>query len=228
MAKDLISSFLPSSEVFPTRPLTLQIGATFGPFYINFFSSRPILVGTYTANSATDILTLASHGLTNGTMVQVAPATATSLVTDGLETGELYFVANNGANVFQLSTIPGGLSSSLVPVVNIKNNVGGKIYRCGTPYDMTNHMVWAWVKHLKTDPDGQVILNLHPTITGAEYGFGYDWRVTFTQTNTQTFTMEPAVHVWSLLVQFPDGTRRLLIDNSRFTISLPSTHPGIS
>ncbi len=228
MAKDLISSFLPSSEVFPNRPLTLQIGATFGPFYINFFSSRPILVGTYTANSTTDILTLASHGLTNGTMVQVAPSTATSLVTDGLETGELYFVANNGANVFQLSTIPGGLSSSLVPVVNIKNNVSGKIYRCGTPYNMTNHMVWAWVKHLKTDPDGQVILNLHPTITGAEYGFGYDWRVTFTQTSTQTFTMTPNVHVWSLLVQFSDGTRRLLIDNSRFTISLPSTHPGIS
>ncbi len=228
MAKDLLASFLPSSEVFPNRPLTLQIGATFGPFYINFFSSRPILVGTYTANSTTDILTLASHGLTNGTMVQVAPSTATSLVTDGLETGELYFVANNGANVFQLSTIPGGLSSSLVPVVNIKNNVGGKIYRCGTPYNMTNHLVWAWVKHLKTDPDGQVILNLHPTITGAEYGFGYDWRVTFTQTSTQTFTMTPNVHVWSLLVQFSDGTRRLLIDNSRFTISLPSTHPGIS
>ncbi len=182
----------------------------------------------YTADPTTDILTLASHGLTNGTMVQVAPSTATSLVTDGLETGELYFAANVGVDVFQLSTIPGGLSSSLVPVVNIKNNVGGKIYRCGTPYNMTNHLVWAWVKHLKTDPDGQVILNLHPTITGAEYGFGYDWRVTFTQTSTQTFTMTPNVHVWSLLVQFSDGTRRLLIDNSRFTISQPSTHPGIS
>ncbi len=226
MAKDLISSFLPTAEVFPTRPLTLQIGATFGPYYINFFSSRPILVGTYTANSTTDILTLASHGLTNGTMVQVAPSTATSLVTDGLETGELYFVANVGANVFQLTTIPGGLSSSLVPVTNIKNNVGGKIYRCGTPYSLTNHKVWAWVKHLKTDEN--VILNLNPTITGAEYGFGYDWRVSFTETSTQTSTMSPAVHVWSMLVQFPDGTRRLLIDNSRFTIALPTTQPGIS
>ncbi len=228
MAKDLISSFLPTSEVFPNRPLTLQIGATFGPFYINFFSSRPILVGTYTANSTTDILTLASHGLSNGTMVQCVSSTATSLVTDGLETGELYFAANVGTNVFQLSVNPHGTSSSLFPVVDIKNNVGGKIYRCGTPYNMTNHKVWAWVKHLKSDPDGHLILNLLPTITGAEYGFGYDWRVTFTQTNTQTFSMTPDVHVWSLLVQFPDGTRRLLIDNSRFTISLPSTHPGIS
>ncbi len=227
MAKDLISSFLPTAEIFPNRPLTLQIGATFGPFYINFFSSRPVLVGTYTANSTTDILTLASHGLTNGTMVQVVPATATAQLTDGLETGELFFVANTGANVFQLSTIPGGLSSSLVPVVNIKNNVSGRIYRCGTPYNMTNHKVYAWVKHLKTDPDSQVILNLLPTITGAEYGFGYDWRVTFTQTKTQTFTMEPAVHVWSFLIQFPDLTRRLLIDNSRFTISMPSTHPSL-
>ncbi len=228
MAKDLISSFLPTSEVFPTRPLTLQIGATFGPFYINFFSSRPILVGTYTANPTTDILTLASHGLTNGTMVQIAPATATALPTDGLETGELYFAANVGANVFQLSTNPFGLSSSLSPVTDIKNSVGGKIYRCGTTYSLTNHKVWAWVKHLKTDPDSAKILDLAPTITGAEYGVGHDWRVTFTQTNTQTFTMTPAVHVWSLLLQFPDGTRRLLIDNSRFTISQPTTHPGIS
>ncbi len=228
MAKDLIASFLPTSEVFPSRPLTLQIGATFGPFYINFFSSRPILVGSYTANSTTDILTLAAHGLTNGTMVQCTSLTATSLLTDGLETGELYFVANTGANVFQLSTIPGGISSSLSPVVNIKNNVGGKIYRCGTPYDMTNHKVWAWVKHLKTDPNGAVILNLLPTITGSEYGFGYDWRVSFTKTSTQTSVMEPNVHLWSFLVQFPDGTRRLLIDNSRFTIALPTTQPGIS
>ncbi len=228
MAKDLIASFLPTSEVFPNRPLTLQIGATFGPFYINFFSSRPILIGTYTANPTTDILTLASHGLTNGTMVQVVSSTATSLVTDGLETGELYFAANVGANVFQLSVNPHGTSSSLFPVVDIKNSVGGKIYRCGAPYNLTNHKVWAWVKHLKSDPDGHLILNLLPTITGADYGFGYDWRVTFTQTNTQTFSMTPNVHVWSFLMQFPDGTRRLLVDNSRFTISQPSTHPGVS
>lgn len=228
MAKDLLSSFLPTSEVFPNRPLTLQIGATFGPFYVNFFSSRPTLIGTYTANHTTDILTLASHGLTNGTMVQVTPATATAKITDGLETGELYFMANVGTNVFQLSTNPRGTSSSLSPVVDIKDDTSGKLYKCGTPYDMTNHKVWAWVKHLKTDPNGEVILNLNPTITGADYGFGYDWRVTFTQTSTQTSVMEPAVHVWSMLVQFPDGTRRLLVDNSRFTIALPTTQPGIS
>ncbi len=228
MAKDLISSFLPVSEVFPTRTLTLQIGATFGPFYINLFATRPVLKGTYTANSTTDILTLASHGLSNGQMVQVAPATSTSQLTDGLETGELYFAANVGANVFQLTTIPGGLSSSLVPVVDIKGSESGRVYRCGTPYNLTNHKVWAWVKHQKTDPDGQAIINLLPTITGAEYGFGYDWRITFTQTSTQTFTMTPNVHFWSLLLQFPDGTRRLLVDNSRFTISLPTTHPGVS
>jgi hypothetical protein len=228
MAKDLISSFLPTSEVFPTRPLTLQIGATFGPFYINMFSSRPILVGTYSVNPVTEIFTLANHGLTNGTMVQITSATATSLPTDGLETGELYFVTNAATDVFQLTKMPGGLTSSYSAIVNIKNSVAGKIYRCGTPYDMTNHKVWAWVKHLKTDPNGAVILNLNPLITGSEYGFGYDWRVSFTQTDTQTSTMEPAVHLWSLLVEFPDGTRRLLIDNSRFTIALPTTQPGIS
>ena len=226
MAKDLISSFLPTAEVFPSRPLTLQIGATFGPFYINFFATRPQLIGTYTANSTTDILTI-SNTLANGDMVQVTTSTATSLITDGLETGELYFVANATTAQLQLSTLPGHVHSSQYSVVDIKNTQGGKLYKCGTPYNLTDHKVWAWVKHLKTDPDTDLILDLEPSITGASFGFGYDWQVTFTKTKTQTFSLDPAVHVWSLLLQFPDGTRSLLIDNSRFTISLPTTHPDL-
>lgn len=224
MAKDLISSFLPTAEVFPSRPLTLQIGATFGPFYINFFATRPTLIGTYTANSTTDVLTL-SNTLSNGDMVQVTPATATALITDGLATGELYFVANATTAQLQLSTQIGHVHSSQYDVVDIKDNTSGKLYRCGTPYNLTNHKVWAWVKHLKTDPDTDLIMDLQPSITGASYGFGYDWQVTFTKTKAQTFDLEPNVHVWSLLLQFPDGTRSLLVDNSRFTIALPTTHP---
>jgi hypothetical protein len=227
MAKDLISSFLPTAEVFPSRPLTLQIGATFGPFYINLFAQRPILVGTYTANPTTDVITLAGHGLSNGTMVQVTSPTANSSLTDGLATGELYFVVNSTPNTLQLTVTPGGHSSSSQPVVDIKSTDGGKLYKCGTPYNLTNHKVWAWVKHLKTDPDNDLILDLQPTIVGADLGFGYDWRFSFTKTKTQTFSLIPDVHVWSLLLQFPDGTRSLLIDNSRFTISLPTTHPNL-
>lgn len=227
MAKDLLSSFLPTAEVFPSRPLTLQVGATFGPFYINLFASRPTLIGTYAANQTTDALTLAGHGLLNGDMVQVTSATATSKLTDGLETGELYFVANANDNILQLSLLPGGFASSVYPVVDIKSSDAGKLYRCGTPYDMTDHKVWAWVKHTRTDSDSDLIVDLEPTITGAAFGFGYDWQISFTKTKTETFNMTPAVHVWSLLLQFPDGTRSLLIDNSRFTISLPSTHPNL-
>ncbi len=227
MSKDLISSFLPSAEVFPNRPLTLQVGATFGPFYINFFATRPVLIGTYSANPTTDRLTLAAHGLSNGTMVQVTSATATSQLTDGLQTGELYFVTNKTTNDFELTTSPFALMSSFTQVVDIKGSETGKLYRCGTPYNMTDHKVWAWVKHQKTDPDNDLILDLSPSIVGGDYGFGYDWRASFTKTKTQTFSLEPAVHVWSFLIQFPDGTRRLLIDNSRFTIALPSTHPNL-
>ena len=227
MAKDLISSFLPTAEVFPSRPLTLQIGATFGPFYINLFASRPTLIGTYAANPTTDFLTLAGHGLLNGTMVQVTAATATSNLTDGLETGQLYFVANATANTLQLSLVPGSVHSSVYSVVDIKSSEAGKLYKCGTPYNLTDHKVWAWVKHFRTDPDNDLILDMQPSITGASLGFGYDWQISFTKTNTQTFSLEPAVHVWSLLLQFPDGTRSLLIDNSRFTIGLPSTHPNL-
>jgi hypothetical protein len=227
MARDLISSFLPTAEVFPSRPLTLQVGATFGPFYINLFSSRPVLVGTYTADPTTDILTLASHGLLNGQMVQFVATNTSVSLTDGLETGQLYFIANANANVFQLSLLPGSVHSSVYSVVDIKGSQGGKLYKCGTPYNLTDHKVWAWVKHLKSDPDNELILDLSPTITGGSYAFGYDWQISFTKTKTQTFNLEPAVHVWSLLIQFPDGTRNLLIDNSRFTIALPSTHPNL-
>lgn len=225
MAKDLIASFLPAAEVFPNRPLTLQVGATFGPFYINLFASRPRLVGTYTADPDTDILTLASHGLSDGTMVQITPSTAK--ITDGLESGELYFVVTDGLNGFQLSKLPGAIFSSYYPIVDIKDNTGGRVYRCGTPYDLTNHVVWAWVKHLRTDPDNQIILNLDASMTGAAL-VGYDWQITFSKTKEQTFNLTPNAHVWSLLLQFPDGTRRVLIDNSRFTIEQPTTHPDIT
>lgn len=227
MAKDLLSSFLPTAEVFPNRPLTLQIGATFGPFYINFFASRPTLIGTYAANPTTDALTLANHGLSNGQMVQVTTPTANSPLTDGLNTGELYFVTNASTNTLQLTLSPFDLFSSFSEIVDIKSSDSGKLYKCGTPYNLTDHKVWAWVKHLKTDPDNDLILDLQPAITGAALGFGYDWQVTFTKTKTQTFSLTPAVHVWSLLLQFPDLTRSLLIDNSRFTIDLPSTHPNL-
>lgn len=222
MAKDLISSFLPTAEIFPNRPLTLQVGATFGPFYINLFATRPTLIGTYTVVAATDIFTITSHGLSNGDMVQVTPATATSNVTDGLNTGELYFIINASTNTFKLALTSGGSA------VDVKDATTGKLYKCGTPFDATNCAVWAWVKHLRTDPDNDIVLNLNPTFTGASYGFGYDWRITFTKTKTETFSLSPNVHVWSLLLGLADGTRRLLIDNSRFTIALPSTHPPAS
>lgn len=226
MAKDLLTSFLPTAEVFPNRPLTLQVGATFGPFYINFFAQRPTLIGTYSANPTTDILTIANT-LHNGDMVQVTPATATALITDGLATGELYFVSNATTAQLQLSLLPGHVNSSQYDVVDIKSSDAGKLYKCGTPYNLTDHKVWAWVKHLRTDLDTDLILDLAPTITGADLGFGYDWRVMFTKTDSETFNLTPAVHVWSLLLQFPDGTRSLMIDNSRFTIALPTTHPNL-
>ncbi len=226
MAKDLISSFLPVAQTFPARPLTLVVGATFGPFYINFFATKPTLVGTYSVNPTTDVFTLTSHGLTNGTMVQVVGNSPTSLAS-GLETGELYFICNCNANQFQLTTIPGFISSSVFSVVNVLGSEPGRIFRCGTPYNLTNHKVWAWVKHSRTDPDNDLVLNLSPTITGASLGFGYDWQVTFTKTDTQTFSLEPGSNVWDLLMQFPTGERKLIVEGAGFTIKLPATHPDL-
>lgn len=226
MSKDLISSFLPVAETFPARPLTLVIGGTFGPYYINFFATKPTLIGTYSANPTTDIITLTGHGLHNGDMVQVAGTSPTNL-TDGLESGELYFVANANDNQFQLTLLPGFLSSSVYQIVDILGNQSGKLFKCGTPYNLTNHKVWAWVKHSRTDPDTDLVLDLQPTITGAALGFGYDCQVTFTKTKTQTFSLTPALNVWDLLMQFPDGTRKLLVEGAGFTIKLPATHPNL-
>ncbi len=226
MAKDLISSFLPVAQTFPARPLTLVVGATFGPYYINFFATKPTLIGTYSVNSTTDIFTLTGHGLLNGTMVQVAGNSPTSLAS-GLESGELYFIANANANQFQLTTLPGHVSSSVYQVVDVLGDDPGRLYRCGTPYNMTNHQVWAWVKASRTDPDTDLVLNLSPTITGASLGFGYDWQVTFTKTKTQTFSLEPSNNVWDLMMQFPDGQRKLIVEGAGFTIKLPATHPDL-
>lgn len=227
MAIDLLKSFLPEAESIPSRPLTLEIGATFGPFYINFFATRPVLVGTYAVDPLTDVFTLANHGMVNGTMVQVTRGGSSTLLTDGLESGELYFVANRQGNTFQLSLTHGDIFSSISSVIDVTGSEPGRIYRAGVPYDMTDHRVWGWVKRRPTDDDDDLTLDLSPTIVGADLGFGYDWRVKFTKTSTQTFVMEPSADYWSLLLQFPDGTRSLLIENSNFNIKLPTTHPNL-
>ncbi len=226
MSKDLISSFIPVAQTFPARPLTLVIGTTFGPYYINFFATKPTLIGTYSVNKTTDIFTLTGHGLFNGDMVQVAGTSPTNL-TSGLETGELYFIANANANQFQLTTLPGHLHSSVYSVVDALSSDSGRLYKCGTPYNLTDHKVWAWVKHSRTDADSDLILDLSAAITGAALGFGYDWQVTFNKTKTQTFSLEPDNHIWDLLMQFPDGTRKLIVEGAGFTIKLPATHPNL-
>jgi len=219
MAIDLLSTFLPQAESTPSRSLILEIGTTFGPFTINLFSSRSSAVGAYTVVPATGIFTLTAHGLSNGTMVQVPVSTA-STITDGLQSGQLYFIISATTNTFQLATSVGGSA------VTITGNQPGLLYKCGTPYNMTNHKVWAWVKHLVTDADNNLVLDLQPSITGASLGFGYDWQITFTKTKEQTFSLTPSTNIWDLIIQFPDGTRRLLVEDT-FVISLPATHPNL-
>src|SRR6185369_11874600 len=116
------------------------------------------------------IFTLNSHGLSNGTMVQVAPTAPLANLTDGLYTGQLYFIVNATTNTFKLATTVGGAA------VTIASADAGLLYQCGTPYNLTNCKVWAWVKHLASDTDGNLVINLNPSITGASLGFGYDWQ----------------------------------------------------
>lgn len=215
---DLLSTFLPVAQETPQRALTLEIGTTFGPFKINFFASKARDVSGYSAAPTTDVLTATAHGLNNGDLVQVR-ALPGSALTDGLESGQLYFVVNKTTDTVKLSLTFGGSA------VDIKNSDPGMLIKAGTPYNLTNHKVWAWVKHLTADDDNDIILNLDPTFTGSAY-VPYDWQVQLTKTKEETFDLEPATHLWDLLLEFPDGTRKLIIEDT-FIIKLPVTHPNL-
>lgn len=218
MAIDLLATFRPQAETVPNRPLTLNIGTTFGPFYISFFKTRAILVGSYTVDPDTGVFTLAAHGMADNTMVQVA-ALPGQLLTDGLETGALYFISGSDTDTFQLSLTPGGTP------VGIAGSEPGSISRCGTPYNFADCSVWAWVKKQASDADGDLVLDLNPSFTGSSLA-GVDFQVTFTKAKADTFSLTPGTNVWDLLIEFADGTRQLMIRDG-FTIRLPSTHPPL-
>lgn len=94
------------------------------------------LVGTFTANSATDVFTLTAHGMANGTRVFVT--NSGGALPAGLSSSfstTNYYIANQTANTFQLSAFSSG-----TPVIDITTNGTGTntIYRSTVPVDWEN------------------------------------------------------------------------------------------
>ena len=87
-------------------------------------------VGNFTANSATDVLTLTAHGLTNDTVVFVT--NSGGALPSGLFNDGYYYIANVTANTFQLSTLPSGAG-----IVNFTTNGTGTqtVHRLTMPVD---------------------------------------------------------------------------------------------
>jgi hypothetical protein len=66
---------------------------------------RGTAVGTFTVDTATDIVTSASHGLTDGTIVHVA---STTTLPTGLSANTVYYVISATSSTFKLSLTSGG------------------------------------------------------------------------------------------------------------------------
>ena len=101
-------TFGPTSRAFnagTTLPVALGVTSKTATIRYTTNRSRPIgtagMVGTLTANAATDLCTMTAHGLVNGDLVRVSgPAPLVSTVN--------YFVKVLSADSFQLAIEPGG------------------------------------------------------------------------------------------------------------------------
>lgn len=220
MPQELLTTFIPSAQVTPQQPLMLEIGTTFGPFYLNFFTSRHTLIGGFGSDPAADELTNdpAAGDLLDDDMVQVV-APPNQKLTDGLDSGELYYVINADADSIQLSESIGG---SVVPLKSVD---GAMVYKCGDPMNLASHLVWAWVKRALADDDGDIILDLAPTLVD-EKGVGFNFRAKILIDKDDTWGLSPAVNFWDFIMEFPDGTRRRLLRDG-FVIDQPATHPAL-
>ena len=66
---------------------------------------RGTAVGTFTVDTSTDIITSASHGLSDGTIVHVA---STATLPTGLSANTVYYVISSTSSTFKLSLTSGG------------------------------------------------------------------------------------------------------------------------
>jgi len=97
------------------------------------------LVGGFTADSGTDTFTFASHGLTNGTAVQVR--NNGGALPAGLAIDTEYYIVSAAANTFQLSATSGGAA------INITTNGTGTqyVYKSLRPADwVSGKPTWAF------------------------------------------------------------------------------------
>lgn len=74
---------------------------------------------TSDVDDATEIITLAGHGLPNGTRVTVAAATGA--LPTGLAASTSYYIISSTTNTFQLAATPGGTAINLTDAVGTTN-----------------------------------------------------------------------------------------------------------
>lgn len=66
---------------------------------------RGTAVGTFTVDTSTDLITLASHGLSDGNLVHVA---STTTLPSGLSSNTVYYIRDASASTFRLAATSGG------------------------------------------------------------------------------------------------------------------------
>lgn len=139
---------------------------------------------TSTVNTGTDIITIASHGLTDGDLVIVE---SSDTAPAPLDVGEDYYVVGVAGNDFQLSLTSGGAAIDITDI-----GVGTHTYRKQTktpylfgrnsehiylsgnlyiPYSGDNKGVLAGIRSHDLDAqDGRGVLRLKPNTTGSTAG----------------------------------------------------------
>jgi ELWxxDGT repeat protein len=97
-------------------PLTLAAAGTY-TLLVEGGVTRPGTDGIFTADAATDTLTLNAHGFNNGVTVQVS--NIGGALPGGVVANTLYYIVNATTNTFKLSTTLGGAA------INLTNNGTG-------------------------------------------------------------------------------------------------------
>lgn len=85
----------------------------------------------FTVDTGSDTLVAASHGLADGTLVQLVPLGASDVLPAPLDPSTAYYVVNTAAGTFQVATAPAG-----TPIDITDSGTGSFEARSDAPYDV--------------------------------------------------------------------------------------------
>lgn len=194
----------------------LVIGTQFGPYVYAFNSTYSRLIGDFTADISTNVLTLVAHGLANGDQIVLSNSNTPPNLPTPLIPKRIYYVINATTDTLKLSLTSGGSAIDI-----LDEGLGRhKLTKRGIPLDLTGWTFYSWVKDNVEDADSAILLDLGPTIISpATNGL-----VQILKVETDSWGMAAVLAVHSLIGISPADVR-LCFTRGKFNIVKVSTHP---